>query len=311
MDSIDSTANMDMKECPICKQIKPLFHSRGKRATYCRSCEIKTIMSRPREKRANGWARGYVYLMYSTYMKLHKIGYAADPRARMSGIGIPGLSIKHTFYTFDMVNHEALLHELFSRQRIEKEWFDLSEDDVTEFLYLAKILEHNGDPENEPSWWQKKLDFEADERRAAEAARQLKRDIKAGRVPKPKRPPQKRRLCPNCLQWFVPEQDHYMCCSMTCYNDDRGFDDPDNLDGIIRGAYRRLYSINVSTDTGQEQYFELQKEIAQLELSYGMIMELRDQMYNSMSYGLLYHGEQNIKLKRYQMFVRPRPSKQR
>jgi hypothetical protein len=295
----DSTPSMDMKECPICKQIKPLVQSKtGKRATYCRPCEIAILMAKPRNNNARGGGSGYVYLMYSTYMKLHKIGYAGDPRARMHGIGIPGLTIKHTFYTFYMGLHEEILHDLFSRQRVEKEWFDLNEDDVTEFLHLAKFLEHNGNPDNEPSWWQKKLDFEAEMRREEAAARQLKRDIKAGRVPKPKRPQQKKRLCPNCQQWFVPEQLHYDFCSMACYNDDRGFDDPDNLDAIIRRSYR-----------GQEKYIALEKEIAELESSYEMLMELWEQMNSAMAYGPMYHNDQNVKLKRYQMFVRPRPPK--
>jgi hypothetical protein len=76
--------------------------------------------------------QGYVYLLKSEHG--YKIGYSKSPTSRHEQIDLIlpfETELICTHKTDDMIGLERRLHERFADKRINGEWFDLSEDDVT------------------------------------------------------------------------------------------------------------------------------------------------------------------------------------
>lgn len=269
----------------------------------CRSCQFNRLMGFASRSIATGntYMPGYVYLLGSPHIQFHKIGYAANPAGRVSSIGIPGLEVRYSFYTQHMEVHETLFHALYGKKRVQREWFDLSESDVEEFKAFAHIVEHNGMPDEYPTWREKEAEAEyqrqlENAQREAES-RQYWRDVKSG---KRKHIPRKRR-CINCQQMFVPKESHYECCSWYCYNDDSTpYEDPDNIEAIIDAEYSALAHTGSASVRSS---IEIEHSIFRLEYAESQLYDLWEDMDNVMAYDVIYNRNIDVKPKRHKMYV--------
>lgn len=89
---------------------------------------------------------GYVYLLFSENLQLHKIGFAKDPIDRVRALNSQHKAdwrVVGSVFTLDMVDLEAILHHIFSAKRVvsNREWFALDETDTSLFLRLGSDQE--------------------------------------------------------------------------------------------------------------------------------------------------------------------------
>ena len=74
----------------------------------------------------------FIYL-FKTENNMYKIGVAANPHKRLKGVqtGCPTL-VEHVYSlkTFRALNVEAIIHEVFNKNRVMGEWFKFSSSEV-------------------------------------------------------------------------------------------------------------------------------------------------------------------------------------
>lgn len=83
---------------------------------------------------------GYIYLVKAD--KYFKIGLSKNPKVRFSQIGLQlpyPYEVLHIIPATNMYEAEMKLHEKYAHQRLNGEWFSLTENEVTEIRSLAKI----------------------------------------------------------------------------------------------------------------------------------------------------------------------------
>lgn len=84
---------------------------------------------------------GYIYLMLAEGVSRYKIGLSKKPKERHSTISKQSpfpVSVVACYKVADMLDAEKYWHQKFDSQRVHGEWFELSEDCVTEFIESAK-----------------------------------------------------------------------------------------------------------------------------------------------------------------------------
>lgn len=85
---------------------------------------------------------GYIYFMQAE-KNIIKIGYSKDPQSRLASIqktsSIP-IVLLHTIKTNDMVSCELFFHNKFIFNKLHREWFILSDDNVTEILQINEKM---------------------------------------------------------------------------------------------------------------------------------------------------------------------------
>jgi len=83
----------------------------------------------------------YVYLLYETYAGCYKIGHTRNPSRRIYDFNVK-LPIKFQVLAVikcdDMYALESELHTRFARNRVDGEWFTLTDDDVRYIHALAE-----------------------------------------------------------------------------------------------------------------------------------------------------------------------------
>jgi len=89
----------------------------------------------------------YVYLLKQPSTGLYKIGKTKniENRIKQFKTGNPdNLFIIKYFESKQFYSKiEAALHNLYKIQRVENEWFDLTENEVNDFLDKCRIIEDN------------------------------------------------------------------------------------------------------------------------------------------------------------------------
>jgi len=73
-----------------------------------------------------------IYL-FKTDNNMYKIGVADNPRNRLKGVqvGCPSkVEFVFSTYTYRALNVEAILHEVFSENRVIGEWFSFSDVEI-------------------------------------------------------------------------------------------------------------------------------------------------------------------------------------
>lgn len=76
---------------------------------------------------------GFIYLAYRPSLGIYKIGLTRSVESRLMGLisnAQDRIEILHSFYVLNMGDAEDALHERFSVQQIEGEWFNLTSEDV-------------------------------------------------------------------------------------------------------------------------------------------------------------------------------------
>jgi hypothetical protein len=103
--------------------------------------------------------RGYVYFMLTEQTDRIKIGYAADPMARLQQIGAHCAETVHLVGSIPAASPRALeshLHQKFAELRLHREWFSPSKELVDWIMENALtgadlLAEHC--PEERPDGW--------------------------------------------------------------------------------------------------------------------------------------------------------------
>lgn len=92
--------------------------------------EIMKSTKEPKEKKPTA---GHVYLMQDCDNKTVKIGASKDPEARLSQLqaGNPKLDLIYKKFVSDMFKTEEELHERYKSKHIGREWFKLSQSDIS------------------------------------------------------------------------------------------------------------------------------------------------------------------------------------
>jgi len=81
---------------------------------------------------------GYVYLFKAD--RYYKIGKAINVQKRARQLNLPfEVEILHAIPVSDMDYAETRLHRLFANQRIRREWFDLTENDIRYICSLSNL----------------------------------------------------------------------------------------------------------------------------------------------------------------------------
>ncbi len=83
---------------------------------------------------------GYVYLIFDS--QFYKIGHTNKPieqRLKEIQIGNPNeLSLIKFYQTYEYKKLEYMLHKRFSNRHIRGEWFNLTEQDISEFNLICE-----------------------------------------------------------------------------------------------------------------------------------------------------------------------------
>jgi hypothetical protein len=81
--------------------------------------------------------KGFVYLIRYGNSNFYKIGMSKKPLERIKQIqsAIPEvLTLLRSIETLDMTALEAYFHEMFSRNRVRSEWFEMTNSDISLFM---------------------------------------------------------------------------------------------------------------------------------------------------------------------------------
>jgi len=87
---------------------------------------------------------GFVYLIQMTDTTFYKIGYSRNVFTRLSNLqtGSPlKLQIIERVFSLNAIELEGYLHNYYSKYNFRGEWFELSKEDVKEFLLVANQLD--------------------------------------------------------------------------------------------------------------------------------------------------------------------------
>ena len=87
---------------------------------------------------------GYVYIYGNIENQTYKIGHSKNPEIRVKSfeIQLPFVaSLIHTFPSTNGIESEHVLHDKFSKQRMNGEWFSLSRKDI-DYLCSIKIFKN-------------------------------------------------------------------------------------------------------------------------------------------------------------------------
>jgi hypothetical protein len=96
------------------------------------------------QKQNRNKRKGFVYLIKEVNGSHYKIGRTVnlDSRAQTFSVKLPfKISLEHSFHSDDYKTAEESLHTMFSDKRIDGEWFQLSDDDVS---FIKSIDSHHG-----------------------------------------------------------------------------------------------------------------------------------------------------------------------
>lgn len=136
----------DCRLCPKCQIFKPLsdYVSRSPN-TLCRLCRVDALIIEAerqinRPEYAQNYKQSYkafIYLIVSP-TGIFKIGRSVDIDGRIKSLNYPGLKLHHCFYTWHSTIHEKLLHDVFKDKQVEREWFNLNEQDVELLIEIGR-----------------------------------------------------------------------------------------------------------------------------------------------------------------------------
>ncbi len=102
---------------------------------------INKRSKRRKAKRTQPTGPGYLYLIEGKPGE-YKIGLSAVPQQRISVLGVQlpfSIEVIHLIETDNMLAAERQLHERFAAQRINGEWFALTDSDVAYIQSLPRI----------------------------------------------------------------------------------------------------------------------------------------------------------------------------
>ena len=89
---------------------------------------------------------GFVYVIYlddSSDKRYYKIGMASHFNSRFSSHNCSSpfdICVACVYYVANMRKEERLLHDMFDKNRIKGEWFDLSDDDLVTIALRSKLI---------------------------------------------------------------------------------------------------------------------------------------------------------------------------
>lgn len=95
--------------------------------------EREEIANQSKKKPKTG-TRGYVYLMEDTVNDFIKIGFSKKPTVRESTLQSEKPTVSIVFTALASLEYERELHAAFDDRRIRGEWFDISKDEVIDFI---------------------------------------------------------------------------------------------------------------------------------------------------------------------------------
>ena len=90
----------------------------------------------PQSKSGEPGSPDYIYLMLDPFTGYHKIGRSINPKRRVKELNRnipPGgttVVLVHQFEVENSTNAERDLHNLYSKERVQQEWFDLNLQDI-------------------------------------------------------------------------------------------------------------------------------------------------------------------------------------
>lgn len=114
---------------------------RGKLDEYLLTAEWAHNLQRQIEAREEKRRDGYVYLIQADN-GVYKIGRSQNPKSRIKRLGITlpyEIGVIHLIKSNQYIKAEKQLHDRFASKRLKGEWFDLSDDDVTEIKGISEI----------------------------------------------------------------------------------------------------------------------------------------------------------------------------